>query len=1030
MLRRRFPHALIATFVTALAVATAPAEARTRNTAPVISGTPATSAFVGTAYRFVPTAYDANGDRLSFKISGKPAWATFSTATGALTGTPTTAGTTGSISIKVSDGRTTSALPSFSITVTKASVVNRAPTISGTPATSDVAGTAYQFRPSAADADGDALAFSIANKPAWASFDATTGTLSGTPSEANAGTCASIVISVSDGQATVSLPAFAIMVTTANHAPVISGTPTTSLTAGTAYSFRPTASDADGDALTFSVTNKPTWASFSASTGALTGSPTAGTYGSIVISVSDGKASASLPAFTIAVAAANRAPVISGAPATTATVGTAYAFTPTASDADGDALTFSIANKPAWASFNASNGALSGTPSAEGSTSGIVISVSDGKASASLAAFNVTVSPANQAPTISGTPATTADTGAVYSFKPAASDADGDTLGFSVQNKPSWASFDSTTGTLSGTPTSAVVNSNIVIGVTDGRASASLPAFSITVTAVNHAPTISGAPSTTATTGTAYTFKPTAADADGDALTFSVTGKPAWASFDGATGALAGTPTVAGTSSGIVISVSDGKASTSLAAFSIVASDPVVNHAPTISGTASSSAIAGTAYSFKPTAADPDGDALTFSIANKPAWAAFDSATGTLAGTPSTANAGTFSNIAISVSDGKLTAALSPFAITVTVPNHAPTISGSPATTATTGTAYSFKPTAADADGDALTFSVTGKPAWASFDSATGTLAGTPTVAGTSSGIVISVSDGKASAALAAFSIVASDPVVNHAPTISGAPATSVVAGSAYSFKPTATDVDGDTLTYSVANKPAWASFSASTGTLSGTPSTANAGTFSNIVISVSDGKATAALSPFAITVTVPNRAPTISGTPVTTAQADQPYSFKPTASDADGNTLTFSISNKPAWATFEASTGMLYGTPTAANVGTYSNIVITVSDGQLSAQLAAFSITVSPAPTKSVTLTWSVPTRNTDGSSLGDLAGFKVYYGTASGQYATTLSLPNATLSSVVIEGLTTGTWYFSIKSINTSGVESAYSGEVNAVL
>src|SRR6185295_6218305 len=100
------------------------------------------------------------------------------------------------------------------------------------------------------------------------------------------------------GQDAVSLPAFTIVVTppTSNTPPTISGAPMTSVAAGTAYSFVPTATDAEGNALSFSVTGLPSWASFSTATGHLTGTPPAGTTGTfagIVISVSDGSASAS-----------------------------------------------------------------------------------------------------------------------------------------------------------------------------------------------------------------------------------------------------------------------------------------------------------------------------------------------------------------------------------------------------------------------------------------------------------------------------------------------------------------------------------------------------------------------------------------------------------------------------------------------------------------------------------------------------------------------------------------------------------------
>lgn len=92
-----------------------------------------------------------------------------------------------------------------------------------------------------------------------------------------------------------------------NHAPTISGTPATSMDVGSAYSFTPAAEDLDGDAKTFSITNKPSWASFSTSTGALTGTPTAvdvGITSNIIISVTDGKSlSVALPAFNLAVIA-------------------------------------------------------------------------------------------------------------------------------------------------------------------------------------------------------------------------------------------------------------------------------------------------------------------------------------------------------------------------------------------------------------------------------------------------------------------------------------------------------------------------------------------------------------------------------------------------------------------------------------------------------------------------------------------------------------------------------------------------------
>src|SRR5690606_28896422 len=126
-------------------------------------------------------------------------------------------------------------------------------------------------------------------------------------------------------------------------------------------------------------------------------------------------------------------------------------------------------------------------------------------------------------------------------------------------------------------------------------------------------------------------------------------------------------------------------------------------------------------------------------------------------------------------------------------------------------------------------------------------------------------------------------------------------------------------------NRPAWASFSTSTGALTGTPADTHVGTTSNIVIRVSDGTETVALAPFSITVNArANRAPTISGTPATTVEVGGSYRFRPTASDPDGDDLSWAIAGKPDTAQFNVATGELTWSPNAA--GTWSNIRISVT--------------------------------------------------------------------------------------------------------
>ncbi len=102
------------------------------------------------------------------------------------------------------------------------------------------------------------------------------------------------------------------------------------------------------------------------------------------------------------------------------------------------------------------------------------------------------------------------------------------------------------------------------------------------------------------------------------------------------------------------------------------------------------------------------------------------------------------------------------------------------------------------------------------------------------------------------------------------------------------------------------------------------------------------------------NTPPEIGGIPATTASVGRSYVFTPTASDADGDTLSFGITGKPSWAAFDTGTGTLSGTPTASDNGSSSTIMISVSDGKSVTTLAAFTLTVegSTAPALDITAT------------------------------------------------------------------------------
>jgi hypothetical protein len=464
---------------------------------------------------------------------------------------------------------------------------------------------------------------------------------------------------------------------------------------------------------------------------------------------------------------------------------------------------------------------------------------------------------------------------------------------------------------------------------------------------------------------------------------------------------------------------------------------PPVNQAPTIGALpVEASTLVGDPFQLTPTASDPENNPLTFEIANMPVWASFNTDTGKLSGTPVDANVGSYDGVRISVRDGVNVTQGNAFRVVVKgspapppPANRPPVISGSAPNAVTEGQFYSFTPSASDPDGQSLSFSIAGKPAWASFSTSNGRLSGTSPAgsAGSYAGIVISVSDGSLSASLPAFSI---NVAANRAPTISGSPATTVTTGQAYSFKPTASDPDGNAISFSIVNRPTWASFNTSTGRLSGTPAQSAAGEYIEIRISASDGMATTSLPDFQIVVNAANRSPTISGSPPTSIVEGQAYSFTPTANDPDGDTLSFSITNKPAWATFSTSTGRLSGTPGTGTVGSYSNIQIKVSDGTLQVSLAAFSIAVQQSADGTATLSWTAPTTRSDGSPLTNLAGYKVRYGNAVGNYPTTITISNPGITTYVVENLASGTYYFVLASYDTDGLESANSSPASKTI
>lgn len=427
--------------------------------------------------------------------------------------------------------------------------------------------------------------------------------------------------------------------------------------------------------------------------------------------------------------------------------------------------------------------------------------------------------------------------------------------------------------------------------------------------------------------------------------------------------------------------------------------DPPANAAPVIVGTPATEVRAGDSYAFAPAATDPDSDPLTFSILNKPGWASFDSASGALAGRPDTGAIGTTLAVVISVSDGLQSDSLAPFDLTVSPPDRQGC--GNIAISNTQPARYEW------------TVLADGQKVFVDRDFVLGD------IPGQYEGLdyLRTANDDMFISAPAAISFGVASPVT-------------VLVGYDSRATPLPGWLDGWTNTgdhwngTDVQTDVYARDFPAGTIVLGGNEMGFNMYVVALAPPGVVDCQPAAPSPP-----EVANAAPTIGGSPAPTVAAGNIYDFVPSAADADGDALTFSIVNMPPWATFSTTTGHLSGAPTADDVGAYADIVISVSDGQETDSLT-FSIDVDGETRGSTTLSWTPPTENEDGTPLTDLAGYRIFYSQTLGSYVLHGQIDDPGLTAYVLDDLSDGTWYFVATAIDVVGNESEYSNAASKTI
>ena len=712
------------------------------NDGPEITSTPVLIVNEDEQYSYTFEATDVDGDVLTYSVVGTlPSWLSFDTDTdsGLLTGIPNNTNVgVHLVTLQVTDGSGASRNSNFNITVSN---INDAPTATSqslTVAEDD----SLMITLAGTDIDGDSLTFSY-ESPSSGVLTGTAPNLTYSPNE-NFNGSDSFTFTANDGTVDSSVATININITPVNDEPVITSTPSTEVDEGGVYSYTLLAEDGDGDALTYSVAGSlPGWLNFNTATGQLTGTPNNADVGShdILLQVTDGNTAHVDDSFRIIVANTNDEPTATSQ-SLTVTEDDSLMITLAGTDIDGDSLTFSYESP--------SSGVLTGTApnltyspneNFNGSDS-FTFTANDGTVDSLVATININITPVNDMPVITSTPSTEVDEDGVYSYPFAASDIDGDTVVLSIiEPQPSWLTFDSDSGVLTGTPDNSQVGSyQVTLQASDNMGGTVTEIFTINVINTNDAPTIDSTATTSVDEDAEYSYTPTATDIDvGDTLSYSIIDMdpPGWISLDTVTGTLSGAPLNEDVGEyDVTLQVSDMSEAIVIQIVTIIVNN--TNDEPVITSSEVTTVNEDEVYNYTFVATDVDvGDTVTLSAPTKPSWLIFDDSTGVLTGTPLKGDVGEHS-VGLRATDTSNSFDEQTFSITVSNTNDAPEFTSTPVTDLNVDEIYTYNITAIDVDAEAsVTLSAHEAPyviPWLTFTAtsgnpATGTLTGTPTSA-------------------------------------------------------------------------------------------------------------------------------------------------------------------------------------------------------------------------------------------------------------------------------------------------------------
>ncbi|MGQ0455520.1 MAG: tandem-95 repeat protein [Hyphomicrobium sp.] len=626
----------------------------------------------------VSTAFtDADGDTLTYAITGLPPGLTFNPATGVITGTIDNSASVGgpyTVSVTASDGN-----PGGNVTTTFTwTVSNPAPIAANDSATlaEDTSATIAVLA-NDNDPDGDSLTVTTATASNGVVTINGDGTITYTPA-ANFNGVDTIAYQISDGEGGFATATVSVTVTPVNDAPVATGTSITTPEDTPRSGTLPVATDVDGDTLTYSLaTGAANGVAVVNSNGTYSYTPNANYNGpdSFTFTVSDGNGGSVTRTVAVTVTPVNDPPVVAGVSITTPEDTPFAGSLPVATDVDGDSLTYSLATGAAnGAVVVNSDGTFTYTPNANfnGSDS-FTFRVSDGNGGIVTRTVTIAVTPVNDAPvavadaftgaedaTISGdvTPGTSGQD----------SDVDGDTLtvvdfdgnganGITPVSGPSNGVLTlNANGTFSYTPNANFNGTDsFTYRISDGNGGFAQAVVTLNITPVNDAPVVAGTSITTPEDTPFSGSLPVATDADGDTLTYSRASNPLHGTVVvNSNGTYTYTPTAnySGSDS-FSFTVSDGNGGTVTRTVTIVVTPvqdaPVIAPIPNpVSNDSATISLNLGAY-----VSDVDGDTLTYSATGLPPGLSINPATGQVTGTlPPNASSGGPYAVTLTVDDG------------------------------------------------------------------------------------------------------------------------------------------------------------------------------------------------------------------------------------------------------------------------------------------------------------------------------------------------------------------------------------------